>query len=357
MNSNEVYIQRCIDLAKKGSGYVSPNPLVGCVIVKDNEVISEGFHSAFGSPHAEADAINKYSGDLTGTTLYVNLEPCSHFGKTPPCTDLIIKRGIKKVVIGHTDPNPLVDGKGVDILKSAGIEVVSGVLEEKCRELNRFFLKFHSEKRPFITLKIAQTLDGKIADSSYASKWITGQKSRVLVHNFRSEFDAVLVGLNTVMVDNPFLDTRFVNGRNPTKIVLDKFFGISLSRNIFLSGKTIVVTSEKNSDKESQLIALGHKVIYTQLNSDGGFDFITLLPQIAAEGIISIFVEGGSRVFSSFMRTGFYDEIILFSAPKILGSGIPALENIGVSKIEECVTLKLVEFTLLDGDILTRYLK
>jgi len=355
--SNEDYIRECIELAKKGAGYVSPNPLVGCVIIKDGEKVSEGYHHAFGSPHAEADAINKYKGDLTGATLYVNLEPCPHFGKTPPCADLIIEKQIKRVVLGTTDPNPLVAGKGIQKLAAAGIEVVVGILEKECGELNKFFFKYQEERLPYVTLKIAQTLDGKIADPSYGSRWITNEKSRKVVHTLRSEYDAVLVGMNTVKVDNPMLDARLVNGRIPKKIILDKNFESDINSNVFESGETILITANKNEAKEESLKSKGHKVIYLELNSEGEFPFPELLKKIGEYNIISVLVEGGSGVFSSFVRSGSFDELIIITAPKILGSGIPAIENIGVNKIEESLLLKPVEVKEMDGDIFARYIK
>jgi diaminohydroxyphosphoribosylaminopyrimidine deaminase / 5-amino-6-(5-phosphoribosylamino)uracil reductase len=278
-------------------------------------------------------------------------------GKTPPCSDLILKKGIKRVVIGTTDPNPLVSGKGIKKLADAGIEVVSGILEKECRELNKFFFKCHEKQLPYVTLKIAQTLDGKIADPSYGSRWITGEKSRKAVHSFRSEYDAVLVGLNTVKVDNPFLDTRMVNGRNPKKIILDKYFDSDITNTVFGSGETIIITSVNDITKEEKFKTKGHKVIYLELTSEGGFDFSEMLKKIGSEGIISILVEGGSRVFSSFVRSGYFDELLIFTAPKIMGSGIPAIENIGVNKIENSLLLKPVEVRDLDGDIFVRYVK
>lgn len=357
METDRDYIKQCIELAKKGSGYVSPNPLVGCVIVKEGEKVSEGYHHAFGSPHAEADAIGNYTGNLTGAILFVNLEPCSHFGKTPPCADLIIERGIKRVVIGSTDPNPLVSGKGIKKLTEAGVEVVSGIMESECRELNKFFFKYHEKLLPYVTLKIAQTIDGKIADSSYGSRWITGEKSRMAVHSFRSEYDAVLVGINTVRVDDPLLDARMVNGRNPRKIVIDKYLDSDINRKIFSSGETIIITSVSGSTKEELFKAKGHKVVWLELNSDGEFNIAEMLKKIGEERIMSILVEGGSRVFSSFARSGYFDEIMTFTAPRILGSGIPAMENIGVNRIEESLLLKPVEVREMDGDVFVRYVK
>lgn len=357
MDENQNYIRACIDLARMGAGYVSPNPLVGCVIVKDGKKVSQGYHRAFGSPHAEAEAISNYNGDLTGTTLFVNLEPCSHFGKTPPCADLIINRGIKRVIIGTIDPNPLVAGKGIKKLTGAGVEVVTGILESECRELNKFFFKYHEKHLPYVTLKIAQTLDGKVADPSYGSRWITGEKSRTAVHSFRSEYDAVLVGINTLKVDDPLLDARMVNGRNPRKIILDKYFDSDITKKVFGSGETIIITSVNDKAKEETFKAKGHKVICLELSSDGGFDFSEMLMKIGSEGIISVLVEGGSRVFSSFVRSGFFDELLVFIAPKVLGSGIPAIENIGVNKIEDSLLLKPVEVRELDGDIFVRYVK
>ncbi len=255
--TDEKMMLRCIQLAKKGAGYVSPNPLVGCVITKNNKIIAEGWHKKYGFAHAEVNAINsalRKGIDLKNSVLYVNLEPCSHYSKTPPCVNKIIENKIKKVVIGVKDPYRLVAGRGIKKLKENNIEVIAGVLENECIDLNKFFFKHVKNELPYITVKAAQTLDGKIADEKYKSKWISSAESRKLVHKLRSEYDAVLVGANTVKYDNPKLTVRHVKGRNPYRIVLDRNLKSDLSKNIFTDNckdKTIVVTSHKGNKKKA----------------------------------------------------------------------------------------------------------
>ncbi len=250
--TDESYIQLTIEIAKKGEGSVSPNPLVGCVITKNNRIIGAGYHEKYGEAHAEINAINSCAESLEGSTLYVNLEPCSHFGKTPPCVDRIIKEKIKRVVIGTLDINPLVSGNGVKALKKAGIEVKVGILEKECIELNKFFFKYITEKLPYVTLKAAQTLDGMIADKNNYSEWISSSESRKYVHWLRSRYDAVLIGSETARKDNPKLTVRMVEGRNPFRVVLDSNLKLKSKSKSFKNNsdnKTIVVTSEKKSNQ------------------------------------------------------------------------------------------------------------
>lgn len=254
--ADESYIQLTIEIAKKGEGSVSPNPLVGCVITKENRIIGAGYHQKFGEEHAEINAINSATESLEGATLYVNLEPCSHQGKTPPCVDRIIEEKIKRVVIGTLDVNPLVSGNGVRKLKRAGIDVKVGVLEKECLELNKFFFKNIVKKIPYITLKAAQTLDGMIADKNHFSEWISSEASRKYVHTLRSKYDAVLIGANTAKIDDPKLTVRMVEGRNPYRIVLDS--GLKLNPDLKLfrlndDKKTILVTTTENQSKKNKI--------------------------------------------------------------------------------------------------------
>ncbi|MCJ7552329.1 MAG: bifunctional diaminohydroxyphosphoribosylaminopyrimidine deaminase/5-amino-6-(5-phosphoribosylamino)uracil reductase RibD, partial [Ignavibacteriaceae bacterium] len=239
--ADESYIQLTLEIAKRGIGKVSPNPLVGCVITKNDKIIGAGFHTKYGDDHAEISAINSSRENLEGSTFYVNLEPCSHYGQTPPCVDRIIQEKIKRVVIGTLDVNPLVSGKGVRKLKDAGIEVKVGVLEKECEDLNKFFFKFINKKLPFVTLKAAITLDGKIADINSHSEWISSPESRRYVHSLRNKYDAVLIGLNTAMIDDPQLTVRHVEGRNPWRIILDSKLELPTDLKIF----------QKNNDKRT----------------------------------------------------------------------------------------------------------
>lgn len=362
--SDEYFISRCIEIAKYGSGFVSPNPLVGCVIIKDGEFLSEGYHKVFGGPHAEVNAINNSPKSVEGATLFVNLEPCSHTGKTPPCTNLIIEKKIKRVVIGAKDPNPLVSGKGIAILKEKGIDVKVGILETECIELNRFFYKYHNSGMPYISIKVAQTLDGKIADSYGDSKWITGEASRKYVHTLRSEFDAVLVGVKTIKKDNPFLDSRLIAGRNPYRVILDSALSSPLRSEVFIKdSKSIIIrgkfSSEKDNEriikKEKALLKIGVKVIPVSCNKDGSLNLREALKKLTEIGIISVLVEGGAKVFSSFIVNNLFDELILFTAPKILGGGLCSIDSIAKKKIADIKMLKFVNSAEIDGDVVTKY--
>lgn len=245
--ADESYIQLAIEIAKKGTGSVSPNPLVGCVIIKDNKIIGAGYHQKFGEEHAEINAINSSAESVEGSTLYVNLEPCSHHGKTPPCVDRIIKEKIKRVVIGTLDVNPLVSGNGVKALKKAGVDVKVGVLENECIELNKFFFKYITSKLPYVTLKAAQTLDGMIADKNKNSEWISSKESIKYVHWLRASYDAVLFGSDTAKIDNPKLTVRMVEGRNPYRVVLDS--KLSLKTDLYLFKNNFDKTNNINHSR------------------------------------------------------------------------------------------------------------
>lgn len=332
MNAEEKIMLRCIELARKGSGYVSPNPMVGCVITKNGFEIAEGYHKKFGESHAEVNAINaalRKGLDLTGATLYVNLEPCSHFGKTPPCADKIIENKIAKVIIGTKDPNPLVSGKGIKKLQKNGIDVKTEVLEPFCLELNKFYFKNIQSGMPYVTLKAAQTLDGKIADDKGNSKWISSPESRESVHSLRAQYDAVLVGSNTIRTDNPQLNVRHVKGRDPFRVVIDLNLNSDIKRKLFsdsLSSKTIIITSKssasKNKKKKDYL--LNRDVRFIEINS-GNNVLKEGLKKLAKFGISSILVEGGARTFSSFIEQKLADEAYIFIAPKIFGSGLDVI--------------------------------
>lgn len=360
---DEFYLARCLQLALKGKGYVSPNPMVGCVIVKDNKIIGEGYHAKYGEEHAEANAIKNASESVEGATLYVNLEPCVHYGKTPPCVDLIIKSKIKRVVIGTIDPNPLVNGKGIEKLKQAGIEVKVGVLERESKKLNEAFFKFITQKIPFVALKIAQTIDAKIADAEGNSKWITSEQSLHYVHQLRSEYDAVLIGSRTAKLDNPNLTVRLVEGRNPFRIILDSALSLPLELNVFsdkFTDKTIVLTSagsfKSKKEKVEKLNSLGVKVIPVK-SRRRKLDLREVLEKLAENGIASVLVEGGGKVFTEFIKHKLADKVYIFIAPKILGKGIPSISDIGIKSIADILTLKEISIQNFGEDVLiTGYL-
>jgi diaminohydroxyphosphoribosylaminopyrimidine deaminase / 5-amino-6-(5-phosphoribosylamino)uracil reductase len=332
MTADEKYMTRCIELAERGAGNVSPNPMVGCVIVKNGKVIAEGCHKKYGTFHAERNAINsalKKGISLKGSELYVNLEPCAHSGKTPPCADLITEHKFKRVIIGIKDPFHLVAGKGIAKIKKHGIKVTVGVLEDECRELNKFFFKLVQTGLPYITIKAAQTIDGKIADLNFKSKWISSAESRRLVHKMRAVYDAVLVGRTTVEYDNPQLNVREAKGRDPYRIVIDADLKLSSSKKIFsdkLRDRTIILASKAaNEDKKLELQKKGVKVISCDtmgdnINLSGAFRKLTAL------GISSILAEGGAYTYKQLIRQKLADEFVIFIAPKIMGKGIEAFD-------------------------------
>ncbi len=361
--ADESYIQLTIEIAKKGEGSVSPNPLVGCVIIKDNRIIGAGYHQKFGEDHAEINAINSSAESLEGSTLYVNLEPCSHFGKTPPCVDRIIKEKIKRVVIGTLDINPLVSGNGVKALKKAGIEVKVGVLEKECIELNKFFFKFITNKLPYVTLKAAQTLDGMIADKNNYSEWISSSESRKYVHWLRARYDAVLIGSETARIDNPKLTVRMVEGRNPYRVVLDSSLKLKSDLNLFKSNsdnKTIVITSEKNKSKLkkiNQLEKLGVKFLFVKSDAQGRMQLKSVLKEIAKLQISSILVEGGSKIYSSFLKQKLFDDIFLFVSPKILGNGLKTFSELKSNKLSDAAKLNIRRTQKIGDDLLIELFK
>ncbi|MBI2420025.1 MAG: bifunctional diaminohydroxyphosphoribosylaminopyrimidine deaminase/5-amino-6-(5-phosphoribosylamino)uracil reductase RibD [Ignavibacteriales bacterium] len=341
MKPDEFYTKLAVELAAKGRGRVSPNPLVGSVIVKNANIIGAGFHEFYGGPHAEINAMRQAKEDVAGATLYVNLEPCSHHGKTPPCVDAIIEKKIAKVVIGTLDNNPLVSGAGVKKLVQAGIEVKVGVLEDECIELNRFFFKYIQKKTPYVTLKLAQTLDGKIADKKRFSQWITSPSSRTEVHRMRAEYDAVLVGVNTVIKDNPQLTVRHTEGRNPYRIVLDTGLRISMKCMLLNSNEEknlVIVTAVSSKEKTKKIMQLektGAEIIYLPTGVTGKFTVRAALKQLGKRGIMSVLVEGGSAVFSSCIREKLADEARVFISPKIIGDGLSAFHHTGNGMLKQ----------------------
>ena len=356
MNFDEKYIERCFELAKRGKGTVSPNPLVGAVLVKDNKVIGEGYHEYFGGPHAEVNAIKNAKGDVKGATLYCNLEPCCHtIKKTPPCTPLIITHGIKKVVISNIDPNPSVSGKGIKQLKEAGIKVVSGILQRKGEELNKFFFKFIRSNLPYVTLKIAASKDGKITRKIGTQTQITNEKAQKFVHQLRAEYDAVLIGANTVKIDNPYLTVRLLEGRNPKRIILDGRLRSPVDAAIFSlsdNDKTWLFTS-LNPDKNlvSRFRDKNINVVQFKQCNKYYLELNTILKYLSDQGISSLLVEGGQNIFSEFIEKELFDEIILINSNDIFYEGLDAMKQ----KFPKNVVLS--ERFLLDDNTVSIYRK
>lgn len=361
--NDESYIQLAIEVAKKGAGKVSPNPLVGAVIVKNDKIIGVGYHEYYGGPHAEVNAIKNAKQSVEGATLYVNLEPCSHHGQTPPCVDAIIENKFKRVVIGTLDMNPVVCGNGIKKLKYAGIEVKVGALENECADLNKFFFKWVVKGAPYVSLKAAQTLDGKIADVSGYSKWVSSLPSRRYVHTLRSEYDAVLVGSNTVKCDDPSLTVRLVEGRNPKRIIIDTDLKLSLNHKIFWSNKDknlILLTCKKSIEKKrkiKELVEKGIDIVYVKKNRNGKLNMADALKELGKKNINSIMVEGGQKVYSSFLKDDLYDDVLLFISPKILGAGISTFEDLKINSIKKALKLKIRHFERAGDDLLIELTK
>ncbi len=314
---DEYFMRRVLSLALRGTGRTSPNPLVGCVVVRDGRVLAEGFHSCCGEDHAERAALGKIA-DAAGTDLYVNLEPCSHFGRTPPCAPLIVERGVSRVVAGMTDPDERVSGRGLDILRSAGIVVETGVLEEECRWINRGFIRRVTLGRPWVTVKGAVSLDGGMALESGESRWITGPDARMAAHRLRSEHDAVLVGAGTVAADDPELTVRHTCGESPMRIVLDSRLSIPPGSKIFAPGTTVFVSDEAPGERRAAAAAAGMDVVTVPLGPLG-LSISDILSALGSRGINSLLVEGGPSVIASFFREGLVDGVALFLSPRIMG--------------------------------------
>ncbi len=345
-------MSHAIQLAMKGKGKVSPNPLVGAVIVKHGRIVGTGYHKKVGTAHAEVIAIRKAGKKAKGSTMYVNLEPCCHYGKTPPCTEAIRKAGIKKVFIGTEDPNPLVSGKGIKNLRVSGIKVMSKLLEKDARKLNEYYLTFMEKQRPFVILKIAQTLDGKIADSTGNSKWITNENARRKVHSLRNEVDAILTGIGTIIKDNPELTSRFVvNKKEPIRIVLDSHLKTPRNAKITRAGTIIATSLKSNTLKKKILIKKGVE-IWQIPGKKEGISLKKVLKKSHKENIQSILVEAGTKVASSFLREHLADKLYIFISNKILGTGLPAICNLGIKGLQKAILLREPNLQTFNGNFL-----
>lgn len=356
---HEYYMKKALALAKKGIGRVNPNPLVGSVIVKDNQIIGEGYHQKYGEPHAERNALKNCTKDPKGATLYVNLEPCCHFGKTPPCTEAIIQSGVEKVVIGALDPNPKVCGKGVSWLKEYGIEVITGVLEEECKRLNRVFFYYITTQKPYVVMKYAMTVDGKIATVSKESKWITGEEARSQVHSLRNQFTGIMVGRGTVMRDDPLLTCRIPDGRNPIRIVCDSHLRIPMDSNIVKTAKevpTIVATTVKDGIKKEQLQRMGIEIMDVK-EEDGKVSMVDSMKKLGGKKIDGLLLEGGGTLNYAALSSGVVQELQVFIGAKIFGGtkAITPVGGDGISSIEEAFSLKLRGTKVFGEDILLEY--
>ena len=332
-------MELAIKLAEKGRGSASPNPMVGCIIVKRGRIVGKGFHKKAGAEHAEVLAINDAGKKAMNSTLYVNLEPCSHWGRTPPCTEKIVEAGVREVIIGMEDPNPLVGG--FKELKFRGLKTKIGIFEKEAKKLNEVYIKYMKTKKPFVILKVAMSVDGKIATSTGDSKYITSREARTYVHQLRSEVDAVMVGLNTVLRDNPELTPRLVKGKDPMKIVVDSRLKIPKSCNLMKDPSKLIIATTGKAPKSAikKFQQKGINVLISKLKN-GFVDLEDLMRQLGKHEITSIMIEGGSQLNSSAIKEGIVDKALIFTAPKIIGNGIGAIGSLGIKKINKAINLK-----------------
>lgn len=363
--AEEQFMKRAIELAKQGSGWTAPNPLVGAVVVKNGRVIGEGYHRKYGELHAERNALAACSEDPAGATLYVTLEPCCHYGKTPPCTEIIIEKKIAKVVIGSRDPNPKVAGKGARILREHGIEVVEDYMREACDALNPVFFHYITTKTPYVVLKFAMTLDGKIATRTGASKWITGEAARNHVHQLRGRYAGILAGIGTVLADDPMLNCRIDGAHQPLRIILDSQLRIPMGSRLVRSAKEyplLIVCNESTRDREEgmsriqKLEEAGAKV-WTLPEKNGHPDLNVLMQRLGEEKIDSVLIEGGGTVNEAALKAHIVHHVYAYIAPKIFGGedAKTPVEGSGIRLPQECANLRLAKITVLLNDMLLEY--
>ena len=354
LEQDKKYMKLVFKLALKGVGKVNPNPLVGAIVVKNDHIVGEGYHESYGEAHAEVNALNMAGKNSENSTIYVNLEPCSHFGKTPPCVDKIIAMGVKRCVVSVLDPNPLVSGKGIEKLKNAGIEVRVGILENEGQELNRVFFHYITTGLPYVFLKCAITLDGKIATRTFDSKWITNESARKKVMTLRNRYSGIMIGINTLLQDDPSLNSREENARDPYRIIVDPELKILLDSKIlkFNDKKNIIVTSlsNENSPKYMELLKLGVQFI---LLKNKNFLIKDILEELGKLKIDSLILEGGSNLISRVVEEGHINGGEIFIAPKILGDekALPFMSGFKIDKMENCFQIKSPKFNIYDDNI------
>lgn len=353
------YMKIALELAERGCGFVNPNPMVGAVIVKNERIIGSGYHEQYGSLHAERNAISSCTESPEGADMYVTLEPCCHYGKTPPCTEAIIQSGIKKVIIGSVDPNYLVSGKGIDILKKNNIEIVYGVMDDENKKLNEVFFHFMKTGRPFVVMKYAMTLDGKIATFSGKSKWITGEEAREHVHQSRHKYSGIMIGVNTVIADDPMLNCRIPGGKDGVRIICDASLRMPLNSKIAESAKDITTYMATASEEEKRIRvfeSMGCKIIRIG-KTRNGIDLNELMDKLGEEKIDSILLEGGAALNFSALNSGIVNKVQAYISPKIFG-GEGAKTPVGGAGIEDpdrAFMLEKREIKLLGEDVLIEY--
>ena len=359
MQKKEEYMRRALELARKGEGHTSPNPMVGCVVVKDGRIISEGYHEKYGEFHAARNALPRCTEDTAGADLYVTLEPCCHQGKTPPCTDIIIEKKIARVFVGSMDSNPLVAGKGVQILRDHGIYVETGILDAECRKLNEVFYHYIATKTPFVVRKYAMTLDGKIACATGDSKWVTGEIARTQVHRMRGRYRGIMVGIGTVLADDPMLNCRVEGGVDPVRIICDSNLHIPTESQIVKTAsdiETIVacsqeaLESERKQEKIRRLKEAGIQIIGTE--GAHGVNLVELMKKLGGQNIDSILLEGGGTLNASALEDGIVNKVYAYIAGKLIG-GMDArspVEGMGIDRMADAITLQNVEIEKLGDD-------
>jgi diaminohydroxyphosphoribosylaminopyrimidine deaminase/5-amino-6-(5-phosphoribosylamino)uracil reductase len=359
-DEHETFMRAALVLARKGLGRTSPNPAVGAVIVRRGRVIAAGFHREAGAPHAEVEALSRLRGKAgPGDTLYVTLEPCNHYGRTPPCTKAIMEKGVRKVVVGMGDPNPLVKGGGCRYLRRQGVEVVTGVLEDECRRLNEWFVTYVTKGRPFVIAKSAMTLDGWTATSSGHSRWVTNERSREWVHRLRDQVDAILVGVGTVTADDPLLDTRLSKGKgkNPVRVIVDTHLRIPQSARVLSHGKgpeTIIAVGEDVPHRRLKRFERKGVSLIPCPKKDGRVDLRALMDSLGKRSITSLLLEGGATLMGAMIRERLVDKFCIFKAPKLLGGddGRPMASGQGPIRMDQSVALKDVRTRRFGDDLL-----
>ncbi len=353
----KVYMTRALELAKCGRGHTNPNPMVGAVIVRDGRILGEGYHAHCGEGHAEVNAFANCSEDPAGAEMFVTLEPCSHYGKTPPCADLIIKKKIKKVYVASLDPNPLVAGRGVKKLEEAGIAVETGIMEKESNRLNEIFRKYIVEKQPFVLLKSAMTLDGKIATVTGESKWISNEASRQHSQELRNQYMGILVGIGTVLADDPQLTCRLPGGRQPVRIVVDSKLRIPEEATVLTeqdTAKTVLAIAKATDfEKLSRIETRGITVYVCPDETEEKVDFRKLFSLLGKEGMDSILVEGGAQISGAILKERLPDRVLTYIAPKLVGGAKAKtpIEGEGIASLAEALTLEDLEVIPLDGDV------
>lgn len=357
--TDKKFMQEALRQARRGFGRTSPNPVVGAVVVREGHILAKGYHRKAGLPHAEVEVLSKLGDSAQGGTLYVNLEPCNHHGRTPPCTEIILRSGLKRVVVGMKDPNPMVAGGGTEFLKGRGIIVTTGVLEAECRLLNEAFIKFVTSDHPFVMVKSALTIDGWTATSQGLSKWITNEKSRQFVHRLRDRTDAVMVGVGTVLADDPALTTRVKRTRckDPLRIIVDTNLKTPIHAKILnhdSPADTIIVVGAHVKEKERDRVRKEGVSILACPMKAGTIDLMALMGILGRMSVTSLLVEGGSSIIGSMLRERLVDKFYIFKAPKILGGGdgIPMAAGPGAKRMDECLTLKDIHVRRFGDDML-----